>query len=42
MGYLQQFQKNLVGVRAIDLYSANGWRLKRQIIYRRKGKTMTT
>jgi hypothetical protein len=24
MGYLQQFQKNLVGVRAIDLYSANG------------------
>lgn len=40
--YLQQFQTNLVNVRAIDLYSANGWRLKRQIIYRRKGKTMTT
>lgn len=40
--YLQSLASWVVSLRPFDMYSSNGLRCKRQTIYKRKGKTMST
>lgn len=40
--YLKNITILIKDIRTIDIYSMNGLRLKRQIIYKRKGKTLST
>ena len=40
--YLNKFCKNYIDMRSFDQYTTNGMRLKRQIIHRRRGKTIAS
>ena len=40
--YLSKFCKNYIDKRSFDQYTTNGMRLKRQIIHRRRGKTIAS
>ena len=40
--YLSKFCKNYIDMRGFDQYTTNGMRLKRQIIHRRRGKTIAS
>jgi len=40
--YLDQLKKDIRSIRSIDKYTYNGLRVKRQLVYKRKGKTLST
>lgn len=39
--YLNKIKTSIINIRFANVYTSNGLRLKRQIIYRRKGKTIS-